>query len=215
MVEATSAKRWILAAVAVALCVIAAMFATPLLIGPDSLVLSVMSAGNALDDPVLKRAAENDDHAAQFKLGEALFQDPARTGKTAIQAMYWLEAAAKGGNVEAMVYLGRVLRSGVGVLQNFTRSSFWIDAAARQGSADGMLEMGRLYRDGLGVERDLIKAYIWFNHAAAAHNLEAASEREAIMHILTPGELNEAQQQSRLPTYEGEENRSARKTARK
>jgi TPR repeat protein len=194
--------------IVVALCVIIAMFATPLLIGPDSLVLSVVPTGNVLDDPDIKRAAENDDRVAQFKLGEALFQDPARTSKTAAQAMYWLEAAAKGGNIDAMVYLGRVLRSGVGVLQNFAKASFWIHSAARQGSPDGMLEMGRLYRDGLGVERDLIKAYIWFNHAAAARNLEAASEREAIMHILTLSELKEAQRQSLLPNHENEENRT-------
>jgi TPR repeat protein len=71
-----------------------------------------------------------------------------------------------------------------------------------------MLEMGRLYRHGIGVKKDLIKAYIWFNHAAAARNIDAVSEREAIMHVLTLSELEEAQRQSLLHDPVNEESRA-------
>ncbi|MDR1936426.1 MAG: sel1 repeat family protein, partial [Candidatus Accumulibacter sp.] len=196
--EDSSVKRWVVLIVTLAVGMIVTLFAVPLSMGPDSLILSVVPSNDVIDDSEIKKAAENGDHAAQFKLGEALFQDPARTDKTLTQAMYWLEAAAKGGNAEAMVYLGRLLRRGVGVMQNFAQASFWIQAAARHGHPEGMLEMGRLYRDGMGVRKDLIKAYVWFNHAAAARNIEAVSEREAIMHILTLSELEEAQRLSLL-----------------
>jgi hypothetical protein len=206
--EDVSVKRWVTLMIVLAVGMIVTMFAVPFSMGPDSLVLSIVPSSSVLDDPAIKKAAEDGDHAAQFRLGEALFQDPARTDKTLNQAMYWLESAAKGGNVEAMVYLGRLLRRGVGVMQNFTKASFWIQAAARHGSPEGMLEMGRLYRHGIGVKKDLIKAYIWFNHAAAARNIEAVSEREAIMHVLTLSELEEAQRQSLLHDPGSEESRA-------
>jgi hypothetical protein len=160
------------------------------------------STSPVLNDEAILRAAKNGDPDAQFKLGDALFQDPARTDKSSVEAMRWLESSAAAGNVEAMIYLGRVLRTGVGVLQDFTKAALWIQTAATHGDPEGMLEMGRLCRDGVGVEKDPIKAYAWLNRAAAARNIDAVREREAIVHILTPEQLKEAQRQSSLPAEE-------------
>ena len=161
----------------------------------------------ALDDPVLKLAAENGDPTAQYRLGKALFQDPMRTTKTSAQAVGWLKAAAEGGDVDAMIYYGRLLYTGVGVLQNFTQASQWIRTAALRGSSEGMLEMGRLHRDGIGVSKDFVKAYVWFNRAAAARNLDAVGEREAIGRSLTSEQLSEAQRQSSQPEREDNDSR--------
>jgi TPR repeat protein len=165
---------------------------------------------DALDDPVLRLSAENGDPTAQYRLGKALFQDPLRTAKTSAQAVGWLKAAAEGGDVDAMIYYGRLLYTGVGVLQNFTLASQWIRTAALRGSSEGMLEMGRLYRDGIGVQKDSVKAYVWFNRAAAARNLDAVGEREAIGRALTSDQLSEAQHQSSQPEREGDDGRGSR-----
>ena len=154
------------------------------------------SSLNAKEDPAIIQAAQNGDPQAQFRLGEALFLDPLRDDQTSAQAVRWLELAAQGGNVDAMILLGRLSRTGVGILQNFAQASKWIHAAAQRGSDEGMLEMGRLYRDGVGFDKDLVQAYAWFNRAAAARNLDAVRERDAVARILTADELREAQRRS-------------------
>lgn len=147
-------------------------------------------------DQDIRKAAEGGDPVAQFRLGEALLQDSSRSPESSQQAYSWLQKAAENGNTDAMIVLGRLSRTGVGILQNFGQASKWIQTAAERGSSEGMLEMGRLYRDGIGVEKSLIMAYVWFNRASAARNLDAVRERESIARILTPDELKEAQHQS-------------------
>lgn len=144
-------------------------------------------------EPELLKAAEMGNAAAQLQVGEALFHDPAHSSEKSAQAVRWLQLAAESGNTEAMVLLGRLFRSGVGILQDFSRSATWIQTAASRGDVEGMLELGRLYRDGVGLDKDPVRAYAWFNRAAAAHNLDAQSEREAVARMLTVEELKEAQ----------------------
>ena len=198
-----SSAQWVVAGMAALFVAIAVAAVFVLLTGTETYSVAG-PASNVLDDPAIRQAAENGDPTAQFQLGEALFLDPARTDRTSAEAVRWMESAAAGGNVDAMIYLGRLSRTGVGILQNFAQASTWIHTAAMRGSSEGMLEMGRLYRDGVGVEKDLIKAYVWFNRAAAARNLDAVRERETIARILTPDELKEAQRQSSLRHREGE-----------
>jgi hypothetical protein len=150
--------------------------------------------------PEVRQAAEGGDADAQFRLAEALLQVPGRSMEDTKSAVDWLQRSAENGNTEAMIVLGRLSRTGVGVLQNFGHASRWIETAAARGNPEGMLEMGRLYRDGVGVDKDLVLAYVWFNRASAARNLDAVREREAIARSLTSEQLKEAQQQSSSPT---------------
>lgn len=183
---------------------VAVIAGAPLLTTTDNASQAGAQQINALQDPDVRRAAEGGDPLAQFRLGEALFHDPARTDETSAQAVRWLQRAAENGNTDAMIFLGRLSRTGVGILQDFDQASAWIRTAAVHGSPEGMLEMGRLYRDGVGVEKDLVKAYAWFNRASAARNLDAVREREMIARILTPSELKEAQRQSSALPGEGD-----------
>jgi hypothetical protein len=155
-------------------------------------------------EPELKKAAEAGDAGAQFRLGESLLQDPARTPENSASAVHWLQMSAESGNTEAMIVLGRLSRTGVGILQNFGQSAKWIETAAARGNPEGMLELGRLYRDGIGVDKDPVRAYVWFNRASAARNLDAVRERETIARTLTPDELKEAQKQSSTPDSDKE-----------
>ncbi len=155
-------------------------------------------------DPEVRKSAEAGDPEAQFRLGEALLLDPAHTPENSKDAVRWLKTAAENGHTEAMIYLGRLSRTGVGVLQDFDLSAKWIRTAARRGHPEGMLELGRLYRDGIGVDKDLILAYAWFNRASAARNIDAVREREAIARVLTVDELRKAQNLSATDHASGE-----------
>lgn len=148
--------------------------------------------------PKIRIAAEAGDAGAQLTLAESLLQDSTDTPGNSSKAVRWLEMSAENGNTEAMIRLGRMSRTGIGILQNFCNAVRWIHMAAASGDREGMLELGRLYRDGVGVNKDPVRAYVWFNRAAAAHNIEAVREREKIAHTLTAEELREAQRQSAM-----------------
>lgn len=142
------------------------------------------------------RTAEKGDAQAQFEVGQSLLQTANGTPETIALALNWLKKSAAGGNANAMVALGRLSKTGVGVLQNYAQSLEWINAAAKKGNPDGMLELGRLYRDGVAVDRDMTQAYIWLNRAAAMQNRTAAQERDVIARTFSAEELKEAQSRS-------------------
>lgn len=190
--------------------------ATPLLAGlglvavlgfvPATLIY-LSAADSASDDTVadlapapptaeLRSAAEAGDSEAQYRLGRALLQESALGRDTAGEAVRWLRRAADGGHAPALVQLGRLYRSGVGVLQNFELALQSQQTAARLGNAEGMVELGRLYRDGVGVDPDPVRAYVWFNRAAAALNHEAVHERESVARLLSAEQLHTAQRLS-------------------
>ncbi|MBK7356128.1 tetratricopeptide repeat protein [Propionivibrio sp.] len=170
---------------------------------------------SAANDPGIKIAAEGGDAGAQFRLGQALLQDPSRSVENSAHALRWLQMSAENGNTEAMIVLGRLSRSGVGLLQNYSQASKWIQTAADRGNPEGMLELGRLYRDGIGLDKDPVRAYVWFNRASAARNLDAVREREAVARTLTADELKEAQSRSAAQESGGEQASEARTRAEK
>jgi TPR repeat protein len=146
----------------------------------------------------LLQSAEKGDAKAQYELGQALLKESGGTAKKTAIAVLWLNKSVSKGNVDAMVALGRLSKTGMGVLQSYAQALKWIQTAANLGSPDGMLELGRLYRDGVAVERDSVQAYIWMNRAAAMQNPAAAKERDLIARALTADKLKEAQSLSTL-----------------
>lgn len=157
--------------------------------------LSTMAPSADLD-LAIKKAAEAGDADAQFRLGNSLLQDPTQSVQNSTNAIRWLQLSAENGNTEAMIVLGRLSRSGVGLLQNYDQASKWIQTAAARGNPVGMLELGRLYRDGVGLDKDPVLAYVWFNRASAARNMDAVREREEVARTLSAEELKKAQTRS-------------------
>lgn len=151
------------------------------------------SVSSAENNSTRMKAAEKGDAQAQFELGEALLQTLDGNPEETAVAVRWLRKSAASGNTNAMVALGRLSKTGVGVLQSYAQSLEWIQAAADKGNPEGMLELGRLYRDGVAVSKDAVQAYIWLNRAAAMHNRIAAMERDLIAGTLSAEKLTEAQ----------------------
>lgn len=162
------------------------------------------SGGNGAASPgdvdKLRLAAHAGDADAQFRLGRAALLDHSGGRESAETAVRWLRKAAEQKHAEAMLQLGKLYRSGIGLTQNYALAAQWIHAAALTGDSEAMVELGRLYRSGIGVKRDLIQAYVWFNRAAAARNLEGAAERDRIALKLSAEELSLAQHHSLEPS---------------
>jgi hypothetical protein len=146
--------------------------------------------------PEAMKAAEAGDANAQYQVASALLADSELNLAYSSKAIGFLQQAAEKGHARAMLRLGLLYRSGVGALQNFGLAAKWIEKAARQGEPQGMLELGRLYREGVGLPRDLVQAYVWLNRAAAARDGEAIRERADVLRLLTPTELQKAQEAS-------------------
>jgi TPR repeat protein len=141
----------------------------------------------------MEEAARNGDLEAQFRLGRAALLDISRDKEGTAEAIAWLRQAATGGHTGAMLQLGKLYRSGVGMPQNYEYAQKWIRAAAEADDSDAMVELGRLYRGGLGVQADSVQAYVWFNRAAAAMNMDGVHERDNIALKLSTEELKAAQ----------------------
>lgn len=192
----------------IVMLVVAAVLVTGLasgwwMLGP-SLAQRLQGAGHAAQDEAaqsharIAQAAQDGNHDAQYRLGKRLLHDRTRGQEGAREAVLWLKKAAEGGHVGAMLQLGKLHRTGVGVLQNFEQALHWLHRAASAGNPDAMMELGRLYRSGSGVRQDLKEAYVWFNRAAAALHAEAHVEREGLALRLSAAELKEAQERSAI-----------------
>ena len=168
---------------------------TPTDFGP---VQTARAAAPAVPDSTIE-AAEQGDPEAEFRLGKNLLGDQAADKQQIERGHYWLNRAIEHEHTGAMVHLGRMYRSGVGALQNFSKATQLFRLAADLGDAEAMVELGRLYRDGVGLEADNVLAYVWFNRAASLRNDEATRERMAVSHRLKPDELIRAQEISDQP----------------
>ncbi len=130
---------------------------------------------------------------AHFRAARAALLDSARDSTITAEAVARLRQAAEGGHTGAMVLLGKLYRSGVGMPQNYALAARWLGAAAEAGDPEGMVEYGRLHRSGIGVALDAVKAYVWFNRAAALLNMDGVQERDSIAVKLSEDELRRAQ----------------------
>ena len=159
---------------------------------PIDTALTLVSDEDSLSQETIA-AAEAGDPDAAYRVGKKRLLDATIDKRKGIEAVEWFSRAASSGHTGAMIQLGRMYRSGIGALQNYSLAVEWIRKSADAGDAEGMLELGRLYRDGIGMSADPLKAYVWFNRAAARLNMDAARERESVARRLSAEQLAEAQ----------------------
>lgn len=163
--------------------------------GDESAILETAPTRAAIDPHTLREAQEGNAEA-QVRIARILLLGGVQAGEQATEAVGWLQSAAEKGHPAAMVMLGKLYRSGFGVLQDYGLAVKWIRTAAETGDPDGMLELGRLHRDGVGMSRDPVLAYVWFNRAAAALQVDAVQHRADVARGLTADQLKQAQAQS-------------------
>ena len=140
--------------------------------------------------------AARDDPIAEYKLAQMYAHGTGVAGNKK-EAQTWLERAAQHGSTEAQYELGNALREGVGVVQDYERAEKWLQLAAATGNGDAQYALGQMHRAGMGVPTDNVKAYMWFNLAAAQDIAGAAAQRDAVLRVLTPDQVLEAQAEAR------------------
>ncbi|MBL9138687.1 MAG: sel1 repeat family protein, partial [Verrucomicrobiales bacterium] len=78
-----------------------------------------------------------------------------------------LQIAAKNGDAEAQLKLGRMYRDGTdGLEKDLAKACEWWLKAALQGNAAAQGQLGRAYMRGLGVSADSTEAVKWFREGA-------------------------------------------------
>lgn len=77
-----------------------------------------------------------------------------------------VKKAAKDGNPDAQIELGRRYFIGHGLNQNHAEAFEWFRKAAEQNNTNAQTILGFMYANGIGVEANEIKAFIWFRRAA-------------------------------------------------
>jgi hypothetical protein len=113
----------------------------------------------------LKRAAENDDCTAQFRLG-MLYRNGKGVAQDPRAAFTWLDRAARWGHPEAMLHAGILYELGEGLDQDHGKAFEWYLKAAEAGVPLAMGCVGGTYERGKGVSRDLVKAAEWYRRGA-------------------------------------------------
>ena len=140
--------------------------------------------------------AARDDPTAEFRLSRMYARGDGVAPDKAL-ARTWLERAAQHGNAEAQYELGNALREGIGTIQDYELAAKWLELAAARGNGNAQYALGQMYRAGMGVQIDNVKAYMWFNLAAAQDVAGAPAQRDALLRILSPAEVLEAQAEAR------------------
>ena len=110
----------------------------------------------------------------------------------------WLPEA-KGGDPEAMVYVGEIYEKGLGVVADYELAHHWYRRAAELGNTRAQINLGYLYESGLGVGRDLTTAMNWYRRASGLSDgeLEFVSSVELAERQAVTAELGSLREQSR------------------
>lgn len=91
------------------------------------------------------------------------------------EGVYWLELAAKHGQVEAWNDLERIYKGGKGIARNSEQSAYWTHKLAEAGDQFGIVDYAKLLEKGEGVRRDPIQALGWLYLVIAAVPPEVGS----------------------------------------
>ena len=88
-------------------------------------------------------------------------------------AFPYLLAAAKAGNAEAAVMVGRIYIKGVGAPQDTTQGVSWIRYSAEHGDPDGQMAYAQMVQRGVGVSQSEQETLAWYRKAAAQNYARA------------------------------------------
>lgn len=113
--------------------------------------------------------------------------------KDRVEAVRWLNTAAKGGYAPALHFLGELHIIGDGVKADMMLAVKYLKAAALKGHVTSQFRLGKLYRDGLKIDGDLVEAYAWFCLAAANKHADAAETKFELSASMEPAGLSKGE----------------------
>ena len=119
---------------------------------------------NHAKDNILELANEEDVFAqASAAWG---YREGYGTAVDHVEAVKWVQKAAKQEYARAQCNLGWMYKYGRGVEQSYEKAAGWYLKAAEQGYADAQCNLGFMYELGDGVEQSYEKAAEWYRKAA-------------------------------------------------
>jgi peptidoglycan hydrolase-like protein with peptidoglycan-binding domain len=152
----------------------------------------------------LLRAAEAGSAQAAFNVG-VMYERGFVVERDSGRAVEWYRKAADGNMPVAKHNLALMLRDGKGAPRDIARAIELLQSAAHQGMAASMFSLGDMYERGDAGAKDAAAALAWFAIAAEFERqtnrgeetalAKAAEQRsQALQRVLTPAELQRAQQ---------------------
>jgi len=125
----------------------------------------------------LKQAAEQGTKAAQYQLGMIYRNGYEDVSPHLAQSAYWLEKAAKQGDIGAQIISATIYEQGQGVQPNEQKTVQWIHKVAqypihstntkwKKNIADAQYQLGLRYLLGRGLPKNESSALTWFEKAA-------------------------------------------------
>jgi TPR repeat protein len=142
-----------------------------------------------------RKAAEQGDAYGQYNLG-LYYHNSYGVAQDYAEAVKWYRKAAEQGLAQAQSDLGLCYRFGHGVPQDYAEAVKWWRKAAEQGYAGAQYDLGITYETGQGVPQDYIEAYKWYNLAASQGDTNSVEGRDAIIELMTPGQIAEGQRRA-------------------
>lgn len=117
-------------------------------------------------DKDLKSLAESGDVNVQYELGMYYLQAE-DDKKDYEKAFYWFQQAAKGGQKEAITWLGLCYYAGYGVTEDSKKAVEYFSTARKAGSSNGAACLAWCYMRGFGVKVNNQIAYSLLSHATS------------------------------------------------
>ena len=108
--------------------------------------------------------------------------------KNAEEAVRWLSAAAKGGDINGLFNLAVLYSKGEGVEQSEEKAAELYTEAAKLGHYPSQSRLGYMYSQGQGVSKDRVQAYLWLTLAAQHGIGTALNELEGIVNSMSAEE---------------------------
>jgi len=143
-------------------------------------------------------AAEQDDAEAQSNLG-TMYSEGTGVVQNHKEASKWWLRAANQGFASAQFNLGRMYYRGEVVLKDNSEAAKWFIKAANQGNAMAQFFLGTIYvrnqreQGRKGGPQDFLEGHIWLNLASSGGVAEAGNLRDAISKVMTPPQIEKAQ----------------------
>lgn len=141
-------------------------------------------------------AAAKGDLLGEYMLG-GLYDAGTGVDVDEVKAAALYKLSADQGFSLAQNDLGVMYENGTGVPRDYDEAHRLYLLAARQGNGLGEMNLCRLYATGKGVATDNVEAYMWCNLASAQGNANATKGLDALQGVLTPRQIETAQQKSR------------------
>lgn len=145
-----------------------------------------------------RAAAAQGDLRAQGALGYIYETGDILMARDYPEAVAWYRKGAEQGHAFSQVHLAYIYLNGApGLVQDYKEAFSLLTKAAEQGYEYGQLSLGQMYADGKAVPQHLVQAHKWVNLAATGGLEKACKVRDKIEAMMTPSQIEEAQQQAR------------------